>query len=152
MALVVVSIIESFLYYICMFSISVKLLEAKYNKIKIGVSFSFFIPTIIIGILCDNNTIILVQGIFQILEILLVRFCLYNVRLLSIISVYTFLFLINTIIVSCVISFLSVKLNREWIIEFTVNLISMIVCLIVCHTNLNSKVRHMLLWIPKSIK
>lgn len=152
MALVVISIIECFLYYICILSISVKLLEAKYNKIKMGVSFLFFIPIIVIGVLCDNNTIILTLGIFQILEILLARFCLHNVRITSIIYFYIFLFFTNTIIISCVIYFLSVKSNKEWIIELAVNLTSMIICLIVCHTNLNYKVRQMLIWIPKSIK
>ena len=152
MTLVVVSMIESILYYICMLSISIKILEAQYNKIKIGLSFLFFIPIIIVGILCDNNIIIFAQGIFQIFEILLAKFCLRNVQITSIIYFYVFLFLTNTIIISCVIFFLSVKWNKEWLIELTVNLISMIMCLIICHTNLNTKVRQMLLWIPKSIK
>lgn len=152
MDIVLISLIESILYYICMISISVKLLKATYNKIKIGFSFLFFIPIIVICFLCDIDTIIFVQGIFQIIEILLVRFCLSKVRLLSITSIYIFLFLINIIIVSCIVSFFSVKSNEEYYIEFIVNIISMTICLIVCYTNISQKVQQALCWTPKAIK
>lgn len=152
MNIVFISLIESILYYICMLSISVHLLNAKYSKIKICISFLLFIPIILLGFICDKYTMAFIHEIFQIIEIFMVRLCLKKIRIRSIISIYIFLFLINIIVASCIDFFLSLEIVDEGYIEFSVNILSTVICFIVCYSKLNQKVKQVLNLTPKIIK
>lgn len=148
----VISFVELLLYYISALAVSVKILDVKCKNIRIKLSFLFFIPLMIAELMSDNNTVTFINALFVIVEILVLKFSLSKVRLRSIISIYVFLYLINTIIISSVSFLLSLRETGELITEMAVNIITTTICMIICHTKLRIKVKQILMWTPKAIK
>lgn len=152
MSIVAISFIESVLYYICMLTVSVKLLDAEYSKIKIGVSFLIFVPVIIAAIFCDQETMITIQGIFQFIEIITAKLCIKKVRILSIASVYCFLFMLNVMLESVPGIFLTLNESQRSNVEFSVNIMTFIACMIICFTKLRIKTGQILKFTSKTVK
>ncbi len=152
MSIVAISFIESVLYYICMLTVSVKLLDAEYSKIKIGVSFLIFVPVIIAAIFCDQETMITIQGIFQFIEIITAKLCIKKVRILSIASVYCFLFMLNIMLESVPGIFLTLNESQRSKVEFSVNIMTFIACMIICFTKLRIKTGQILKFTSKTVK
>lgn len=152
MSIVAISFIEAVLYYICMLTVSVKLLDAEYSKIKIGVSFLIFVPVIIAAIFCDQETMITIQGIFQFIEIITAKLCIKKVRILSIASVYCFLFMLNIMLESIPGIFLTLNEPQRSNVEFSVNIMTFIACMIICFTKLRIKTGQILKFTSKTVK
>ena len=152
MNIVIISLIESILYYICMLIISVKLFDAEYSKIKVGISFLFFFPIIIATVFCDNNTISTVHGIFLFVEIITARLCLKKIRILTITSVYFFLFLLNVMLGSIPGIFITPDEPQRCMIEFLINITTFVVCMIICFTKFRIKTKQILKFTSKIVK
>lgn len=152
MNLVLLSIIDLLLYYICLYSIGFKILEGKPKRILSYVSLILFILICIIEIIYSNKFFIIFHSFIQMLEVLLIKLSFRKIRLLSIASAYILLFLINTIIVACIISIISIESKYEWIIELSINILSTITCLFICYSSFNRKIKQVIYWTSKSIK
>lgn len=152
MNLVWLSISESVLYYICLYSIGYKILEGFPKRVRTYLSFVTFVLSCIIEILFSDCLFMILHGVLQLIEILLIRLSFNKIRLLSIASAYLLLFLTNTIITSCIISIVSIEPKYEWIIEISINILATFVCLVICYSPLNHKIIRVIQWTSKSIK
>ncbi len=152
MNIVFVSIIEALLYHIGVLSICVNLLNAKISKVRTVISFMLFVPLTIIALVCQSDIAIIAQEIFQIIDILIIWLCLKNIKIHSVISTYLFLFLINIIIISNIDSAFFVQDAYEKYLEFVVNIISSVLCIIICNTNIKIKVKQVINLTPKNVK
>ncbi|MBQ8133062.1 MAG: GHKL domain-containing protein [Clostridia bacterium] len=152
MSIVAISFIESVLYYLCMLTVPVKLLDAEYSKIKICVSFLIFVPVIIAAIFCGQEIMITIHAIFQFIEIITAKLCIKKVKILSIASVYCFLFMLNVMLESVPGIFLTLNKPQSCIVEFSVNIITFIACMIICFTKIRNKTVQILKFTSKIVK
>ena len=148
----ILAIIELFLYDICLLCIGVRLLDGEYTKRKILISLIPFIPLSLSMIWVDGDTHGILCGIFNIVIIFLAKYCLKNIRLFSLAYAYFFMFLLNFLFLNCIFSVFSLTESVTWYIELAVNLISAVLCMIVCFTGSGTKVRYVIIHTQKSIK
>ncbi len=148
----IVSLIELLLYYISTIVISVKIYNTSYHRLRLELSFLIFIPIIIAEIFLEKEISVIINGIFPCIEILILKLCNKKIRLRSLASIYIFLYLINIIIISCILFFLPPTQNGNQIVELSVNVLSTTLCLSVSYTKLRNIAQQIVLWTPKATK
>lgn len=146
--------IECIMYYVSGLFLLIKFFGEKYNVKILFVSGVFYILVLIVNCVIVNQILqnIIVVTLFA--NILWTKLCIRGKRLGSIISLYFFLFFVNALLASLLIT-----INTKWIdkdsaiyIELIVNFFSMVCCVVISYTGIGTRVRMIIDCCSKNIK
>ncbi len=149
---VLICVSELIMYYIMVIIISVKVLNAEYNKIRIVLSSFAFLLLSVIGFLCDNKTFPAVGFFFQFVEIFICRISLSGIKLKTIILIYVSLFLTGVLMTTFLSQIMTPDPEGESYIDLAVNTVTFAVCILLCFTKIRQNLIQIFLWTPALIK
>ena len=151
-AIILFSILELILYYVCIICITSKLMNAKIKTKRVLISILIFPFFSILLFFYPQKTYVFLIAIYQILEIIIAYICIEKIRFLSLFSVYFSLFLTNIIIISIIDSLFSLDIYLEELIELFVNIFTSLLSLFICYSKFCTNLKLLIRWTSKKIK
>ena len=143
------------MYYISAVILSVKLFRAKFDVKKFAISFLYYIALLIVIIIGSEADIMHdIMWLSMLVNVFLTRFCVKPIRSGTILSIYVFLFFVNSLVLSFVYIFFSQEQYEKMdiYIEFILNFLSMVCCILAGYTGINTKLCRILDCTSKAIK
>lgn len=145
-------LIETLVYYICLIIILVKILDGVLKRLPITLSFLIYIPISIFWSFINESMQVLIMITIFIFEIIILKTLFKNVKLCEIAYSFLILFCFNAIINYTVLSFFNLSNHNRIILEFIVHFASVIICIILCYSKTQIKIKNIIQWLPKRIK
>lgn len=148
----IIFILESLLYFFCISSIILNILNYRSTKTRYGISLLVYTGVLLaIGMISDNLFIAL-QIFFPILQIVALYFAFENSNLGSITYTYFLFYSANAIITLFISIANNTSHNSTLWIDFVVNCFMNILSLSLCFTKLKYKIKQIRDWAPNSAK
>ncbi len=150
----IITTIDSFIYIFCLFLIIHKIFkgEIKRKGCVVG-NILLVLALLVCALLMKETEFLIIWSILQLTQLFLVYFSFFNIRLSRIVSIYAFLYSINSIIIVAINSFIPVELTTIAIIELFVNVIISFLCLFCCfYKKVQYRIRQIIFSIPTRIK
>lgn len=150
----IITTIDSFIYIICLLLIICKIFNGKIiRKSCIVVSVLITISLLTLVFVVDEKEFLLFWSVVQFAQIMLIYYSFFNIRFVRVVSIYAFLYSFNSIIIVAINSLIPMNLMTMSIIELTVNIIVLFLCLFFCFCSKSLlKIRQILYLLPTKIK
>lgn len=149
---VTISFIELVLYHICILSVCLNIFNAQLHKSRIIISFLCFVPLLIIFQLNDAFTSFVSISIYMVVEIIIMKWTLKNIKTMSIIRIYIFLFFFNTMICTYADFIFKIEDSVNVFFELLCNFVTISIIILISFTKAGLKIKQIVFWIPFSIK
>ena len=132
--------IEIWLYYVCTVMIYTKILNAKYKRSRLYISYLITASMLVLEPITRDSFMYLaaVYGLLTI-DIFLCRWTVKDSSVRVIFKIYAFLFLYN-ILVNVIVQFF-VSLDKALLSELIVHIVTFIFTVIICYTGIGKKIR-----------
>lgn len=112
---------------------------------------------LIINCHLPQNIAIVVNVLFPLFEMMILKFCFPQMKFHSLVLIYLFIYFINAIITTCIMATInyivgSIIINDSTIVELCILALVASICIIVSHTKQRRKIRTLLSIMPLKVK
>lgn len=145
-------IIESLIYFFCIFAITKNIVDCITEKVRFFLSASVYCFTLLLVCSLENSIFIILHTLFPVIQILMLYLSFKKVKLTSVIFTYFFVYCTNAIIALAITIISAAKYDHALWIEAIVNILFFVICLVLCNANAISKIQQIINWTPLSAK
>ena len=148
----IIFILESLLYFFCISSIALNILNYTSTKMRYSISLFIYTCTLLVSCLINDNLFFSLQIFFPVLQITALYFAFLNSKLNSIAYTYALYYSSNAIIALFISITNNTSHNNILWIDFAINCFTSTLCLILCFTKSKHKIKQLSEWTPKIAK
>lgn len=148
----VIFVFETILYYICIIIISNKILDGILQKQSILLSFSIYIPIVIMWKNMSQSLQCCVIYMILIFQIIFLCVTSKKIKFISLVYSIVFLFCFNAVLISLFIAVFSIPNKFQLIVEVAMHILMSVFCFVLCYTKISYKIKNIILWTPKIVK
>ncbi len=146
-------IFESFLYFLYLLLISIKIFDGIPSKLKIVISLiTTYTPFIILSLTLSYEELLNYNLLVYLLTIISLKISVKNITFKALLFSFILLFTVNTMLTAIFRTLLSKTRSTALIIELIIHLCILLICVIICFSKVGQRIKTIITFTPKSIK
>ena len=149
---ILLNVIELLMYFVSVLFIGKHILGGKTDRIRFIIGLLILVPVLGIMFVIGWEADVFYIPFVILAETLVLKMNMKNLRFRSLVSAFLFLFFLNTLFASVVSTFLTLDWTFSRVLEMSVDIISMCLCIIVSLTNIGTRIRYFISYTPLSVK